>query len=165
MPVGSGVATVGLLVLHFVLGLGLVTVLSSSMKPAFGPGDALVTRQVSLTKIHQGQVIIYHPPGEDIELAHRIVSLTWQGNRALIVTRGDANPTQDKPFFIGRSGGPVVVGTVRHLGTVLSWVNPRRPESRALVVGLVGLFFTAGAVRRAFRPRAGCDCRRCSDDI
>ena len=163
VPVVSGLVTVGLLALHFVLGMGLATVLSSSMRPTFAPGDAIITRNVSLTQIHPGQVIIYHPPGEDIKLAHRIVSLRWQGNRALIVTKGDANPTSDAPFFIGRSGGPVVIGTVPHLGTALSWVNPQRPESRALLVGLIGLFFTVGATRRAFRPSAGCSCRRCSE--
>jgi signal peptidase I len=158
----SAVAALMMLILHFVLGLGMATVLSASMRPAFAPGDAVITQQRDVRSLHPGEVLLYHPPGETATLAHRIVSLTWHGARATVVTKGDANPTAEAPVSIGRSGGPVVVATVPHLGSALTWVNPERPTARAALVGLIGLLLTLGAVRRAVRTSACCKCRRCS---
>ena len=72
-------------------GVGLATVESNSMQPAFSRGDLLVVGQAD--DIAVGDVVVYQDASIGL-VVHRVVSIDGQ----LVTTQGDANNTADTPF-------------------------------------------------------------------
>jgi signal peptidase I len=98
--------------------IGFSPVLSPSMKPTFDPGDLVVTRPVSASQLHVGDVAVLpvpHEPGQ--RYVHRIIKLSWSHGQPVVRTKGDANSAPE-PFAlrITSSKVPVVVTTVPRLG-------------------------------------------------
>ncbi len=81
-----------ILLLHFVFGFQYVVILTDSMKPHINPGDLVVTKPVSLSELHVGDVILYeiHIGNSTYRITHRIVAIKtdWNG-RYYFVTKGD----------------------------------------------------------------------------
>src|SRR5664280_1929308 len=89
--VASAVVTVSVFTLH----LGVRPVLTGSMRPDYGPGAVLLTRQVPLAAVHPGMIVLFVPPGDHAEYAHRITSVTGPASAPIITTKGDANEVAD----------------------------------------------------------------------
>lgn len=66
-------------------------VLTGSMRPHIEPGDLVVSAPVAAAEIHPGQVIAFAAPTEHT-VVHRVVDVRAD---ATLVTKGDANPTND----------------------------------------------------------------------
>ncbi|AHL23508.1 signal peptidase I [Thermococcus nautili] len=80
------------LVLHFVFGFQYVVILTDSMKPHINPGDLVVTRPVSPSELHVGDVILYeiHLGNATYRITHRIVAIKRDDSgRIYFVTKGD----------------------------------------------------------------------------
>jgi signal peptidase I len=107
------------------LGGGIVTngwrilpVLSGSMEPAFGQGDAVLVTRAPLESVRVGDVIAYHVPVGDRQLTtHRVVRVLEPGPRPVVRTKGDANPVAD-PWDAKLEGDELwrVEATVPELG-------------------------------------------------
>lgn len=135
----------GLAVITIVLHLGFRPVLTGSMRPTYGPGALLVTKQISVRSIHPGMIVVFTPPGEHAEFAHRITSVAGVPGRPIITTKGDANTAPD-PWHaqLTSSSVPVVVVAVPWAGRLL--VGLRGPLQLVLIV--LGGVMAAGAGAR-----------------
>jgi len=115
----------------------LVTMTTPSMCPTVCVGSLVAARPLE-GPLHPGELVAFHPPGQDATYTHRVVTVERDGS---FTTKGDAETSPD-PWVIARSE---VVGqvsfTVRGLGW---WLH-------ALPVLAVGTFVLLVA-RRAFRP-------------
>lgn len=149
-PYGLLVALLGLFVAGHLLQVTVSPVLTASMVPAFGPGDALVTRQEPVAALRPGQVAVLVPPGETTGYAHRIVSVDGDPSRPAVRTKGDANAAADGWELRPVGTVPVVVGAVPAAGRLL--LLPTEPRGRALLVALLGLGLTFFAVRLILAP-------------
>jgi len=139
---------VGKLVLH----LGLSPVLTSSMRPSFAPGDAVVTRRVPVSQLRPGMVVVFVPPGHPSAFAHRIVAIGGTPSRPVLTTKGDANPAPDHwRATLSDPTVPQVVGAVPKVGYLLVWL--REPRWRAAIIGVIGLLMTAMLTRSVLRSR------------
>jgi len=113
-------------------------VLSGSMQPDLKPGDVVVTsRLTDPASLGVGQVLAVRAPDlASGSYLHRLVRLEPGG---LVVTRGDANPTDDFPAV------PVarVLGQARYVipivGRPVLWSRQGNPWPLAGVVVLTGL--------------------------
>lgn len=75
------------------LGFQTSTVMSGSMTPRLQVGDAVVVRPLDAAHLVPGQVLLFDDPDDHGRLRmHRLVAMREDG---LLVTKGDANPTQD----------------------------------------------------------------------
>lgn len=131
-------------------------VLTGSMVPTYGPGALLVTRPVPVTDLHKGMIVLFVPPGEHAEFAHRITSVTGARSTPIITTKGDANKSDDPWHAELKSASvPEVVATVPWLGRLM--VGLRGPIQIVLIV-LGGLMVAISGSRRILRlhpvPRA-----------
>ena len=81
-------------------GWGASVVLSGSMEPALSVGDLLIVRQADAYQ--PGDIVVYQ--AERMAVVHRLVSVDAQS----AVTKGDANPSQDKPIPVSAIKGRVV---------------------------------------------------------
>jgi signal peptidase len=140
----------GGLVLH----LGISPVLSGSMRPAYDPGDALITRPVDVHKLRVGDIAIIMPPGEKVVYAHRVTSISDKNNSVFVTTKGDANPAPDR-WRTELHGTTVdtVVGTIPHFGRVMTWTDD--PWVRGLVIAIVGISLTAIGTKSILRTDSG----------
>ena len=77
------------------LHLGVRAVLTGSMRPDYGPGAVLLTERVAVDALKPGMVILFVPPGEHSQYAHRITTVTGPRNAPTVTTKGDANKTVD----------------------------------------------------------------------
>lgn len=137
---------VGKIVLH----LGMSPVLTGSMRPAFAPGDAIVTRPISVTHLRPGMVVVFVPPGRTTPYAHRIVSVSGPSSHLVLVTKGDANPAPDHwRVTLNAPTIAQVVGSVPKVGYPLTWL--REPRWRAAVIGAFGLLMTVALTRSVLR--------------
>lgn len=134
----------------FVLHLSVRPVLSGSMRPAFVPGSAIVTRTVPVTRVRPGDVIVITPPGWTASIAHRVVTVSQVDGRTDVTTKGDANPTKD-PWHAQLDGAsvPEVIGSVPGLGWVI--VGVEHQWLKAILIGLLGLMISVGGTRAILR--------------
>ncbi len=85
--------------------LHLTPVLSGSMRPAFNPGDALLTERVPVSSLRVGDVIEFAVSAEygGDKKVHRIKEIKHLGSSVVVHTRGDANGADD-PWQASLSG-------------------------------------------------------------
>jgi signal peptidase I len=121
-------------------------VLSGSMRPAFAPGDAVLTRNVPVSEVRPGMIIEVTPPGHTVPFAHRVVTVTGDPAHPTITTKGDANPLPDSwKVTLSTPTVPRVVGSLPALGWVVN--APQQPRDRAFLFALLGLMTTLFGAR------------------
>lgn len=91
-------------------GVGVSVVLSGSMEPALSVGDLLIVREQA--HYETGDIVVYQ--SSSMPVVHRIVELSGD----TVVTRGDANNSNDAPIPLSAIKGEVVV-TVPLVGHVV----------------------------------------------
>jgi signal peptidase I len=126
-------------------------VLTGSMVPTYGPGALLVTRSVPTADLHKGMIVLFVPPGEHAEYAHRITSVTGSAGHPIITTKGDANKAAD-PWHaqLNSSTVPEVVTSVPWVGRLM--VGLRGPIQLALIV-IGGAIVAVSGTRRILHSR------------
>lgn len=135
------------------LHIGFSPVLTGSMRPAYAPGDLLITAPHDVTGLHTGQVAIFTPPGESVPFAHRITAIAGTPEQPVLITKGDANPAPDHwRARLDQAQVPVVVLSIPAAGTVLLWIQ--NPVQRALFTAMFGLTVTGAAVLWILRAPA-----------
>jgi signal peptidase I len=147
MVTGTAVALVFLAtcVAAPLLHIGYSPVLTGSMRPAFAPGDLLITAPKAAADLQPGQVAVFTPPGETAPYAHRITAVAGTPEHPVLLTKGDANPAADKwRARLDQAEVPVVVATVPHVGNAVLWAQ--NPVLRAIFTALFGLSLTATSV-------------------
>jgi signal peptidase I len=119
--------------------VGFAPVLSPSMRPAFAPGDLLITRAEPARDVRVGQVValpVPDAPGQ--RYVHRIVSVTHKLGDPVVVTKGDNNPTKDpQALRITSNDVPLVVGHVPGAGR-LALVTRGAPLRIAIFAFIAG---------------------------
>lgn len=112
--------SVSIAVCVFTFHLGIRPVLTGSMRPDYGPGSVLLTRQVPTSSIRPGMIVLIIPPGEHVVYAHRITSVTGTSLAPVITTKGDANQAAD-PWHARITAPQVseVVGSMPEVGRLL----------------------------------------------
>ena len=147
------------IVVPAVVGGTALTVLTSSMAPAYPPGTLIVIKPTPVDEIRVGDVLTYQiESGKPAVISHRVTtrSISTEGDTTF-VTKGDNNALAD----------PEPVQAVQAKGTLwyaipmLGWVNNAvSGESRGILVPLVAgslfayaawLFFSALRARRTRR--------------
>jgi signal peptidase len=95
-----------------------MVVLSGSMEPRLVPGDVVIADHTDPHALRSGTVIVFREPGDGRLVVHRLVRIASSGE---LVTKGDANPSEDStPVPLDR-----VVGVARlrvpAIGLVSYW--------------------------------------------
>lgn len=141
----------GLAVAVVSLHLSVRPVLTGSMRPAYGPGAALVTERVPVEDLHPGMIVVFVPPGKHAEFAHRITSVTGASSDPIITTKGDANKAPD-PWHaeLTMPTVPQVVTTVPFVGRIMVAFQG---QLRFVFILLGGLIVAVSGIRWILRPR------------
>lgn len=148
MVMAVAVLALGASVVAF--GVRFSPVLSGSMRPGIQPGDLVVTVPTDITHIRPGDVIAYYPPGKDVAVIHRLLTVETKADGIWITTQGDANPVPD-PWGEVRLQGTT---TWRHVATVpLIGLLPMSMEGlRSPMLILAGVLLAVVGLRSVRTP-------------
>jgi signal peptidase I len=95
----SAVVAVGGAAALRLTGRQIAVVLSGSMTPQFVAGDAVIVKPAPPAEdLKVGQVITFHPPGDEQLVTHRIHALIERPEGLFVQTKGDANPAPDPNY-------------------------------------------------------------------
>jgi signal peptidase len=138
-----------------------LTILTSSMEPAYPPGTLIVVRPLAATEIRIGDAITYQlESGQPEVVTHRVTAISSTGGDLSFTTRGDNNGADDeKPVLPVQVNGRVwySVPYVGYVNTLLSGANRAWvvPIAAVLLFGYAGYMFASGASesRRARKRR------------
>jgi signal peptidase len=136
LGLSAGVA-VSVVTMH----LGVRPVLTGSMRPDYGPGAILFTRRVPISSLRPGMIVLFIPPGEHAEYAHRITTVTGPADSPIITTKGDANTAAD-PWHAKLPAPYVnqVIGSLPGLGRVFVTIRGTGQIILALLGGCIALW-------------------------
>ena len=137
-------------------GIQIRTVLSGSMAPTINTGDALLVERVRAREVRVGDVITFTDPTDRSRLiTHRVSTLRFDGKRANVTTKGDANTGVER-WGIEADG---TVGLVRQrlprFGYVFAWAQS--PLGRVLLVVFPALLWLAFELRRIWARQERAD--------
>jgi len=139
--------TVTVVALH----LSIRPVLTGSMRPTYGPGAVVVTEPVPVADLRPGMIVLFTPPGEHAECAHRIVTVTGPRTAPIITTKGDANRYPD-PWHAQLTSAtvPRVVATVPFVGRLMVGL---RGSLQLVLIIIGGLTVAVTGARWILQPR------------
>ena len=140
--------------LPMALGGTSMVVRSGSMTPAIRTGDVVVVRPISPTEAEVGDIVTFKDPaGSGRLLVHRVRAISRSGNEVEVITKGDANTTQER-WKVAADG---TIGTVAYrvpaLGFAVGWIGS--PAGRSGLVILPALLLAGMLLMRIWRPRLG----------
>jgi signal peptidase len=139
-----------------IMGAVPLTVLTGSMQPTYRPGDMVVVQPVPISQLVVGDVITFQPISGNPRLnTHRIVEIiTDNGKVTELVTRGDANNSDDPPILPEQ-----IQGRVRYSVPFIGhFANPRM--AILSITALVGATFLFYALKNLIAHRNSQQARR-----
>ena len=101
---------------YYPFGIKTAIVLTGSMEPALDINDFVIIKKSNEIKIDD--IISYKQINSDNEVLHRVIRI----NDNEIVTKGDANNTEDKPINIDQVTG-VYIGKIKYLGNIIFFIK------------------------------------------
>jgi signal peptidase len=138
--------------LPLALGGTSMVVRSGSMTPAIRTGDVVVVRPIAPTEASVGDIVTFKDPaGSGRLLVHRVRAISSSEGQVEVITKGDANSTQER-WKVAADG---TIGTVAYrlpaLGFAVGWIGS--PAGRIGLVILPALLLGLMLLRRIWRPR------------
>ena len=130
------------------------SVMSGSMEPRIHTGDVVADARVAVRDVVVGDIVTFPDPQTRGRLiTHRVRSIRIHGDRASVVTKGDANTsTEHWSIAAGGSLGRVDY-RVAKAGYVLAFT--RRPEGRIVLVVIPALLLALLELTRIWGRRPG----------
>ncbi|HYF75353.1 MAG TPA: signal peptidase I [Candidatus Nitrosocosmicus sp.] len=126
-----------------VFGYSTMSVLTGSMRPYLQPGDMIVDRIVKAEEIKVGDVVTYKI-GSSL-VTHRVTEVLTEDSKILLMTRGDANNTDDgKPITEEQLIGKVV-SRIPYGGYIARFI--RSPIGLLLIIVIPVTFMLIGEVK------------------
>lgn len=138
------------------LGLGLrafgLTALvdyTDSMQPAIAAGDVILDESTTAGQLRPGQIASIQDPVDGGRLiTHRVVSATAEGERIVIVTRGDANDASERWAVAADAPVKRMVARIPWVGHLMAWLGSPLLRS-VLMLAAAGGFLLFGLRRLA----------------
>jgi signal peptidase I len=143
--IGLAIGGAAAVVLPSALHLKPLTILSGSMEPTLHTGGVAVDETIIARDARPGDIVTFTDPEDRGRMiSHRLRSIRIEGDKAYMVTRGDANDTSEHwnvglDDQIGR-----VVYAVPYAGFVRSWISGANVRIGVLaLLGVLGLWMLA----------------------
>lgn len=132
------------------IGMRTMIVLSGSMEPAFGAGDAVVVQQTDPADVRVGDMIAFTGYGTTHLTTHRVISLHDVAGELHFRTQGDANPDPDANLAPAAGLHGTVRMVLPHAGRILATMSGR--WGKLVVLGLPALALAGGQLRALLAP-------------
>jgi signal peptidase I len=134
-----------------VVGGHAFTVMSGSMTPTILTGDVVLDERIRPLQARIGDIITFKDPRKPRLLTHRLRSVRRQGDKLVMVTKGDANNTVERWVIPVRGE----VGRVRYrvpkVGRIL-W-RTRTPQAKILLIAIPSFVLGVWQLVSIWRPK------------
>lgn len=126
-------------ILHNYFGYKISPILSGSMSPFAEPGDLFITidRPASVLKV--GDIVTLYSENSMKLYAHRIVDVRQFNGQIKVVTKGDANPSEDSdPYLVSpETKVPVTLFRAKEIGNALVYMTSLQGRQAGLILVVV----------------------------
>ena len=123
-----------------VSGLRLCPIQSGSMEPEIPTYSyCLISTRYDYDSLQVGDVIVYDRPNDHLQVVHRIIAILDEG----IITKGDANATDDGILLTAADITGVCLGHVPGIGHITSLI--RTPVGIGIILAAVVLLLLSDA--------------------
>lgn len=145
-----------------VFGMSIVKVVSGSMEPSIHDGDYIIIKKTDYSTLDVGDIICFYSNDEDIYgmlNTHRIVRRLDDGS---LVTKGDANNTEDLSTVTADN----ILGRYEGKVRILRWLNSFASVKK-LILAAVSVIMLATALYEAVtiaKIYAECRAKRAKSD-
>ena len=148
---GFGIGIAGVMTVPMAFGYRGFVVLSGSMEPAIGTGDAVLVDSIAPIDARVGDIVSFRSPDDPTRMiTHRVVSLRATGGVVQFVTKGDANTGVER-WSVPADGA---IGRVQYrvpkLGYITNRLGSRYGRFAFLVVP--ALLLGVMEIRRIWSP-------------
>ena len=114
-------------------GIKTAMVISGSMEPTLKIDDFVIMKRPKDIKVND--IVSYKSKNSKYETLHRIVSI----NGDEIITKGDANNTEDEPIKKDQITG-IYIGKIKYLGKIITFISKPIVYSILITVFVVFMF-------------------------
>lgn len=114
-------------------GIKTAIVLTGSMEPTLEINDFVIMKKPNSIKLND--IVSYRQRNSNYDVLHRVIKI----NNNVIVTRGDANNTDDKPIDISQVTG-VYVGKIKYIGNIIIFLQKPIILSSIIILLLLIMF-------------------------
>lgn len=142
------ILALGAAVLPRALGYSPIVVTGGSMGSALPVGSLVLARAIPSERVRVGEVILVREETEQglaTPKIHRVVWVGRDGDRILVRTKGDANPTEDPNVYVLPDRVLTPVRAVRFLGYAVAFV--KTPLGWLLLLALPAVYLCMVALR------------------
>lgn len=152
---GATIISVFLIIITIViprlLGWVPLTVLTGSMVPKFNPGDLIITMPIDGEDVQRGDIIVFQPESNNpMLITHRVVSTGYSvGGDFIIITKGDANVSQDDPIIADQVMGKYLYH-IPYLGWVVTAIPSNDKPTAMLWLGVAFFVYAGFLIVQAF---------------
>lgn len=126
-------------ILHNYFGYKIAPILSASMSPFAEPGDAFISIDRPASELKVGDIVTLFSVNSAKLFAHRIIDVRPFNGQIRIVTKGDANLTEDAdPFLVSlQTEVPVTISRLKEVGNALVYMTSLQGRQAALILVVV----------------------------
>ena len=128
------IAMITTLVIPKFIGYTPYTVITGSMEPKYHVGCVTYVKPVAFDELKDGDVITFTTGS--LTVTHRIVSVDKENQT--VITKGDANNTEDGSISYGNIRGRATIFSIPYLGYAIVWVSTVKGKILLLII-LAGL--------------------------
>ena len=101
------------------------------MEPTTDINDFVIMKRPKDIKVND--IVSYKAKSNKNEILHRVISI----NNDEVITKGDANNTEDKPINKNQITG-VYIGIIKYVGKIISFIS--KPIVFAIIITLLVVF-------------------------
>ena len=112
-------------------GIKTAVVMTGSMEPTININDFVIMKRPKDIKVND--IVSYKAKSNKNEILHRVISI----NNDEVITKGDANNTEDKPINKNQITG-VYIGKIKYVGKIISFIS--KPIVFAIIITLLVVF-------------------------
>ena len=112
-------------------GIKAAVVMTGSMEPTININDFVILNRPKDIKVND--IVSYKAKSNKNEILHRVISI----NNDEVITKGDANNTEDKPINKNQITG-VYIGKIKYVGKIISFIS--KPIVFAIIITLLVVF-------------------------
>lgn len=136
------------------VGHRILSVLSGSMEPTIGTGDAIVVRNIAPRDMRIGDIVTFRDPDDQSRMmTHRVRGLDVRDGSVHVITKGDANTGVER--WSVPLGGKVGLVRSRLPGIGRAFVWSRTAPGRLLLLVVPAGLLCLLALRRVWRSEPG----------
>lgn len=98
---------------------------SNSMEPTIKKGDLVITKEIEISKLKIGDIIVFYDKDNDIRITHRIANISDINGNITLITKGDKNKNYDAQIVTNDNLESKYLFKLSYVGNILLFFSTK----------------------------------------